>query len=75
MMHVNRFGEPSFLLLVQRRTEEFEEQSIYHLAQSGDVSAIAKSLRLGRALPNDAADLTGATALHVSTYRRSQCRI
>ena len=70
MLHVDTFGDPSCLILVQRRTSEFQEQtSLYHLAQHGYVSAIKETLSLHRATPNDAADLTGATALHVCKLR------
>jgi hypothetical protein len=70
MVHVDTFGTLSSLILVQNRTPEFQEQtSLYHLAQHGNTDAIKEMLRLRRAAPNDAADLTGATALHVGQLR------
>jgi len=53
-------------LTLQRRTQEFAENSIYRLAERGDVSGIESLIRSGRACSTDAADSNGYTALHVS---------
>lgn len=68
-MGVSNYGEPSLMLVIQRRIEEFAEQSIYHPAERGNIVAMEELFIMRIALPNDVADLNGATALHVSDPR------
>ena len=65
------YGEIHVMPFLQRRTAEFAMNSIYHIAKSGNIPVLEKLLKTRQAMPNDAADLNGCTALHVSLGRIS----
>jgi hypothetical protein len=70
-MQSGPFNAPTVALTLQRRTQEFAENSIYHLAERGDLSGVEQLIRSRLACPTDAADSNGYTALHVSIPKTS----
>ena len=65
LMQSTPFGSPSVALTLQRRTQEFAENSIYRLAESGNLEGVMKAITSRIVNPTDAADSNGYTALHV----------
>lgn len=65
LMQSGPFGSPAVSLTLQRRTQEFAENSIYRLAESGNLEGVISAIMSRIADPTDAADSNGYTALHV----------
>jgi hypothetical protein len=74
-MQSGPFGAPVVGLTLQRRTQEFAENSIYHLTERGDLSGVEQLIRSRLACPTDAADSNGYTALHVRIPTRLLIRL
>jgi hypothetical protein len=65
IMQGGPFGLTSMDLTLQRRTQEFTENSVYRLAENGDFEGVEKAMMSHKGLPADAADSNGYTALHI----------